>query len=59
MMLEASQRATAAFLDGGAARLDAHIAKVHEGIERLREYRIALISASVTGKLDARLLASG
>jgi len=36
------------------ARIDGLIAKVKEGIERLKEYRIALISAAVTGKIDVR-----
>ena len=30
------------------------IAKVRDGIESLKEYRIALISAAVTGKIDVR-----
>lgn len=34
--------------------IDSLIAKVREGIERLREYRTALISAAVTGKIDLR-----
>jgi type I restriction enzyme S subunit len=42
------------FLDHETAKLDALIAKVHEGIERLKEYRTALISAAVTGKIDVR-----
>jgi len=48
------QRAIAAFLDLEAAKIDALIAKVKEAIERLREYRTALISAAVTGKIDVR-----
>jgi len=28
--------------------------KVREGIEKLKEYRTALISAAVTGKIDVR-----
>jgi restriction endonuclease S subunit len=36
------------------ARIDALIAKVLEAIERLKEYRTALISATVTGKIDIR-----
>lgn len=35
-------------------KLDALIAKVRTGIERLQEYRTALISAAVTGKIDVR-----
>jgi type I restriction enzyme S subunit len=30
------------------------VVKVHEAIDRLQEYRLALISASVTGKIDVR-----
>jgi type I restriction enzyme S subunit len=37
-----------------AAKLDALIAKVREAIERLQEFRAALISAAVTGKIDVR-----
>lgn len=48
------QRAIAAFLDRETAKLDALIAKIREGIERLKEYRTALISAAVTGKIDVR-----
>lgn len=36
------------------AKFDALTAKVHEGVERLQEYRTALISAAVTGKIDVR-----
>ena len=48
------QRGIAAFLDRETARIDALVAKVGEAIERLREYRTALISAAVTGKIDVR-----
>ncbi len=48
------QRAIASFLDRETARIDALISKVREGIEKLREYRTALISAAVTGKIDVR-----
>jgi type I restriction enzyme S subunit len=47
------QRAIAAFLDRETAKIDALIAKVQEVIERLKEYRTALISAAVTGKIKA------
>jgi len=43
-----------AFLDRETAKLDALIARVRGGIEKLREYRAALISAAVTGKIDVR-----
>ena len=48
------QRAIAEFLDRETARIDGLIAKVEEGIERLREYRTAVISAAVTGQIDVR-----
>jgi len=51
---EAEQEAIATFLDRETARIDTLIAKVGEAIERLKEYRTALISAAVTGKIDVR-----
>jgi type I restriction enzyme S subunit len=48
------QLAIVAFLDRETARIDALVAKVREGIERSKEYRTALISAAVTGKIDVR-----
>ncbi len=48
------QRAIAAFLDRETAQIDALIEKVEKSIELLREYRTALISAAVTGKIDVR-----
>ncbi|MEW6245826.1 MAG: restriction endonuclease subunit S [Nitrospirota bacterium] len=48
------QQEIMSFLDRETAKLDALIAKVREGIEKLKEYRIALISAAVTGKIDVR-----
>ena len=51
---EPEQRAIAAFLDRETAKIDALVAKVREAIERLKEYRTALISAAVTGKIDVR-----
>ena len=48
------QRAIAAFLVREAARIDALIAKVREAIDHLREFRTALISAAVTGRIDVR-----
>jgi type I restriction enzyme, S subunit len=40
------------------AKLDALMAKIRTGIERLQEYRTALISAAVTGKIDVRQTSS-
>ncbi len=48
------QRAIAAYLDREMAKLDALMAKVREGIEKLREHRAALIGAAVTGQIDVR-----
>ena len=43
-----------AFLDGATARLDALRAQVNAAIDKLKEYRAALIAAAVTGKIDVR-----
>lgn len=48
------QVAIASYLDRETTKIDALIAKIREGIEKLKEYRTALISASVTGKIDVR-----
>jgi type I restriction enzyme S subunit len=48
------QQAIAAFLDRETGKIDALIAKVGVAITRLKEYRTALISAAVTGKIDVR-----
>ena len=51
------QRAIAAFLDNRLGRIDALAARVVAAIERLAEYRAALVTAAVTGKIDVRVLA--
>lgn len=48
------QAAIASFLDQETARLDSLIKVALQTIELLREYRTALISAAVTGKIDVR-----
>ena len=48
------QQAVVQFLDRETYRTDVLIAKVHEAIDHLKEYRTALISAAVTGKIDVR-----
>ena len=48
------QQAIASFLDMETAKLDALVTKVREAIDRLRELRVALISAAVTGRIDVR-----
>lgn len=48
------QRAIAEFLDRETANVDELLTKVASAIERLQEYRTALITAAVTGKIDVR-----
>ena len=48
------QKAIADHLDQVALRLETLSAKVESAIERLKEYRAALIAAAVTGKVDVR-----
>jgi type I restriction enzyme, S subunit len=51
---KSEQRAIAFYLDRETAQIDKLIAKIETAIERLKEYRSALISAAVTGKIDVR-----
>ena len=48
------QTAIAAYLDLETAKLDALVGKVEAAVERLQEYRTALITAAVTGKIYVR-----
>ncbi|MXY43429.1 MAG: restriction endonuclease subunit S [Dehalococcoidia bacterium] len=48
------QAVIAAFLDHEMERLDGLASEVETAIERLQEYRTALITAAVTGKIDVR-----
>jgi type I restriction enzyme S subunit len=48
------QHAIASYLDRETAKIDALISKIRQGIEKLQEYRTALISAAVTGTIDVR-----
>ena len=48
------QRAVCAYIDTESQRLDALDGQVTSAIERLREYRTALITAAVTGKIDVQ-----
>jgi len=54
LLLLSEQQAIATLLDRETDKLDALIAKVETAIEKLKEYRSALISAAVTGKIDVR-----
>jgi type I restriction enzyme S subunit len=51
---ESEQRQVVDFLTVRTATIDALIAKAHAVIETLREYRSALITDAVTGKIDVR-----
>jgi len=48
------QHCIASYLDSETAKIDALISRIRDGIEKLREYSTALISAAVTGKIDVR-----
>ncbi len=48
------QQAIVSYLDSQTAKIDALISRIQEGIEKLKEYSTALISAAVTGKIDVR-----
>jgi type I restriction enzyme S subunit len=54
----AEQQAIAAYLDRETTKIDNLITKIQAAIERLKEYRTALITAAVTGKIDVRHHAS-
>lgn len=51
---QTEQQAIAAYLDHETARIDQLTTKVEAAIARLTEYRQALITAAVTGKIDVR-----
>ena len=48
------QHAIADFLDRATVKIDTLMTKIETAIERLQEYRSALITAAVTGKIDVR-----
>jgi type I restriction enzyme, S subunit len=48
------QQTIVRFLDESTGKIDRLALIVGDGIEKLREYRTALISAAVTGKIDVR-----
>jgi len=50
----AEQIAIAEYLDRETAKIDKMMEKVEAAIEKLQEYRTALITAAVTGKIDVR-----
>jgi restriction endonuclease S subunit len=50
----AEQRSIAEFLDRKTGQIDKLIQKTRAAIQTLEEYRTALITAAVTGKIDVR-----
>ena len=54
----AEQIAIAEFLDRETAKIDRMVEKVEAAIGKLQEYRTALITAAVTGKIDVRKAAA-
>jgi len=48
------QKIIVEYLERERAKIDSLIVNIREGIDRLREYRTALISAAVTGKINVR-----
>lgn len=48
------QQAIASYLDSETSKIDSRIAKRRKQIELLHEYKQALITAAVTGKIDVR-----
>ena len=52
------QAAIVEFLDRETTKLDQMMAKVEAAISKLQEYRTALITAAVTGKIDVRKAAA-
>ena len=54
----AEQRAIATLLDRESTKIDVLRGRVYKAIEHLHEFRTALVSAAVTGKIDIREKAS-
>ncbi|MBF0102516.1 MAG: restriction endonuclease subunit S [Desulfobacterales bacterium] len=48
------QKTIAAYLDRETSKIDTLSAKIKTAIEKLKEYRTAIISAAVTGKIEPR-----
>lgn len=48
------QNEIVSYLDRETSKIDMLVAKIGQAIDRLREYRMALISAAVTGKIDVQ-----
>ena len=50
----AEQREIVAYLEEKTGRIDRMVALNQQAIDKLKEYRTALITAAVTGKMDVR-----
>jgi len=48
------QQAIADFLDKETSRIDSLVGRINQAIEKLQEYRSAIITAAVIGKIDIR-----
>jgi len=48
------QQAIVSFLEREMTKIDALVTEIREAIDRLKEYRTALIAAAATGKIDVR-----
>ena len=48
------QQAIADYLDRETSNIDSLVSRINQAIEKLQEYRSALITAAVTGKIDVR-----
>lgn len=48
------QQTIVRFLDGKTVEIERQAEKIHQAIEKLNEYRAALITQAVTGKIDVR-----
>jgi type I restriction enzyme S subunit len=53
------QSAIADFLNHETAKIDHLVAKIEAAAKRLQEYRSALITAAVTGRIDVREASRG
>jgi type I restriction enzyme S subunit len=56
---EHEQRAIVRYIDVETAKIDDLVSKVRDAIDHLREFRTALISAAVTGRIDVRDIVDG
>jgi type I restriction enzyme S subunit len=48
------QKAIVDYFDRETGKIDTLVQKIETAVEKLREYRVSLISSVVTGKIDVR-----